>query len=79
MQTPKRRYTYEEAVVITIDQWPLPSNAQTKHYSRPGHVSFDSHKLVTLAVESFGGLGVKGSTSSTSWQLASRRRGAEGG
>ena len=34
-----------------------------QHYARPGHVSFDkrSHKLVTLAVESFGRLGVEGS------------------
>lgn len=33
------------------------------HYARPGHVSFDerSHKLVTLAVESFGRLGQEGS------------------
>ena len=33
-----------------------------QHYARPGHVSFDkrSHKLVTLAVESFGRLGVEG-------------------
>ena len=34
-----------------------------QHYARPGHVSFDerSHKLATLAVESFGRLGVEGS------------------
>ena len=34
-----------------------------QHYARPRHVSFDerSHKLVTLAVESFGRLGVEGS------------------
>ena len=33
------------------------------HYARLGHVSFDerSHKLATLAVESFGRLGVEGS------------------
>ena len=34
-----------------------------QHYARPGHVSFDerSHKLATVAVESFGRLGVEGS------------------
>ena len=34
-----------------------------QHYVRPGRVSFDerSHKLATLAVESFGRLGVEGS------------------
>ena len=34
-----------------------------QHYARPGHVSFDerSHKLATLAVKSFGRLGVEGS------------------
>ena len=34
-----------------------------QHYARPGHVSFDerSHKLATLAVESFGRLRVGGS------------------
>ena len=34
-----------------------------QHYSRPGHVSFNerNHKLATLALESFGGLGVEGS------------------
>ena len=34
-----------------------------QHYARPGHVSFDerSHKLATLAVETFGRLGVEGS------------------
>ena len=34
-----------------------------QHYPRPGHVSFDerSHTLATLAVESFGRLGVEGS------------------
>ena len=39
-----------------------------QHYARPGHVSFDerSHKLATLAVESFGRLGVEAATSSTS-------------
>ena len=33
-----------------------------QHYARPGHVSFDerSHKIATLAVESFGRLGVEG-------------------
>ena len=33
------------------------------HYTRVGHVSFDerSHKLVTLAAESFGRLGKEGS------------------
>ena len=41
-----------------------PSEARKRqHYARPGHVSFDerSHKLATLAVESFGRLGVEGS------------------
>ena len=40
------------------DRW------QIEHYARVGHVSFDeerSHKLVTLAVESFGCLGREGS------------------
>ena len=34
-----------------------------QHYARPGHVSFDerSHKLATLAVESFGRLRVESS------------------
>ena len=34
-----------------------------QHYARPGHVSFDerSHKLSTLAVESFERLGIEGS------------------
>ena len=34
-----------------------------QHYARPGHVPFDkrSHKLATLAVESFGRLGGRGS------------------
>ena len=34
-----------------------------QHYARPGHASFDerSHKLATLAVKSFGRLGVEGS------------------
>ena len=39
------------------------SEARTRqHFARPGHVSFDerSHKLATLAVESFGRLGVEG-------------------
>ena len=33
-----------------------------QHYARPGHASFNeqSHKLVTLAVESYGRLGVEG-------------------
>ena len=36
---------------------------ECQHYARPGHASFDeqSHKLATLAVESFGRLGVEGS------------------
>ena len=34
-----------------------------QHYARPGHVFFDerSHNLSTLAVESFGRVGVEGS------------------
>ena len=37
--------------------------SKRQYYARPGHVFFDerSHKLATLAVESFGHLGVEGS------------------
>ena len=64
MQTRKRRYTCEEAVLITMDQAASTSEARKRqHYDRPGHLSFDerSHKLATLAVESFGRFGVEGS------------------
>ena len=66
MLTLKRRHTTcEEAVLIKMDQSAASTSAARKrqHYARPGHVSFDerSHKLATLAVESFGRLGVEGS------------------
>ena len=40
-----------------------PEAYKRQHYARPGHVYFDerSHKLATIAVESFGRLGVEGS------------------
>ena len=64
VQTGKRRYTCKGAVLITIDQLPLSLEAyKRQHYARPGHVSLDvepSHTLATLALESFGRLGVEG-------------------
>ena len=57
MRTLKRRYTCEEAVPIKMDQLPPPPRRAS------ANISFDelSHKLATLAVESFGRLGVEGS------------------
>ena len=58
MQTHKRRYTCEDGSAASISE-----ARKRQHYARPGYVSFDewSHKNSTLAVESFGRLGVEGS------------------
>ena len=63
MQTRRRRYTCEEAVLITMDQLPLPPRRARVNTTLVRDMSFDerSHKLATLAVESFGRLGVEGS------------------
>ena len=51
----------------------FPEARKRNHYARPGHVSFDerSHKLITLAVESFGRLGREGS------EFIDKREGAD--
>ena len=57
MQTRKRRYTYDGSAASASEA------RKRQHFARPGQVSFNerSHKLATLAVESFGRLGVEGS------------------
>lgn len=66
MQPHKCGYTCGEAVLTTMDHPPLlpPKRAERQPYARPRDVSFDerSHKPATLAVESFGRLGIESNT-----------------
>ena len=64
LPTLKRRYTCEEAVLITMDQLPMPPRRASINTALVrDNVSFDerSHKLAAVAVERFGHLGVEGS------------------
>ena len=64
------------------DGSPAPTSEVRKrqHYARPGHVPLDerSHNLATLAVESFGRLGVEGSTFIDQLAASAVRGGMEG-
>lgn len=64
MQSRKRRYTCEEAVLVTIDQPPLPlrrASVNTKLVRGVHPLTNGATNVAALAVESFRCLGVEGS------------------
>ena len=63
MQTRRRRYTCEEAVLITMDQLPLPPRRASVNTTLVRDMCPSTNGAINLplAVESFGRLGVEGS------------------
>ena len=77
--TTKLGFTCVSEALTKMDQL-FPEARKRNHYARPGHVSFDerSHKLFTIAMESFGRLGRKGSEFINQLATSDRRKGLGG-